>query len=99
MIGGTAEPWDGDGGYYITALFGAGVLLGLFLPRALGVHYCGALLGQFTYMVIFVGAGPLIAIGAVFLAGYTLVLLLGALGSAKVRTGFLDIKFGRHDDN
>lgn len=84
---GHAEPWDSDGLYYPLALFAAGIVLGSIGPRAIWAHAVGVVLGQLLYMVIFLPLGPLLLVGIVFLAGYSVLTLGGAgLGVAFRKT-------------
>jgi len=94
---GCAEPWDANTAYYPLSLFGAGVLLGLALPGNLSFHYLGAYLGQLAFMLIFLPVGPLIGLGLIFLAGYTLVLLLAVWLASAFRINYLDRRFRHHD--
>jgi len=77
-ITGHWEPWDADGIYYLAALFVAGAVAGLLSPQPLWAHYLGAFIGQLAYEVVVLGAGPLLAVGLIFLLGYTIVFALGA---------------------
>jgi hypothetical protein len=49
------------------------------------MHYPGVLFGQLIYMLLFLPVGPLIVIGLIFLAGYSLLSLAGAAGGAGMR--------------
>lgn len=84
---GHTEPWDSDGLYYPLALFAAGILLGSIGPRAIWAHAVGIVLGQLLYMLFFLPLGPLLLLGVVFLAGYSVLTLGGAgLGAAFRKT-------------
>lgn len=78
------EPWDVDGSFYYVALFLAGGVAGALAPKPLWAHYLGSFAGQLGYELLFLRVGPLVIIGAVMLAVYCLVFVIGA-GSA----GFL----------
>jgi hypothetical protein len=79
------EPWDAAGLYYPVALLVVGVIVGLLTPRPLWAHYLGGLLGQLGYLLLTIGADPLLLMGLIFMLGYTLLLLLGAALAAWVR--------------
>ena len=64
------EPWDADGNFYLVALVIAGTVAGTIAPKPLWAHYAGSFAGQFAYEVLFLGIGPLVIVGAVFLTGY-----------------------------
>lgn len=64
------EPWDADGNFYLVALVVAGTVAGTIAPKPLWAHYAGSFAGQFAYEVLFLGIGPLVIVGAVFLTGY-----------------------------
>ena len=76
---------------------GAGVLLGLAFPGELSFHYLGAYVGQLAFILAFLELGPLFGLGLVFLAAYTLWLLLGVWPGSVFRRAYLDRKFGHHD--
>lgn len=84
-IVGNAEPWDAESFYYVLALLAVGLLLGVVRPRRFWMHYVGVFFGQLIYMLLFLPLGPLIAIGLVFLAGYSLLSLVGAAVGAGMR--------------
>lgn len=85
---GHAEPWDTGGLYYVTALFVAGLISGSLVPRALWVHYLGAVVSQVVYEALFLEMGKLSLLGLGFLLGYSLVFLLAA-----ALAGFLRLRF------
>jgi hypothetical protein len=68
---GKNEPWDSEGPYYLIALATAGAVSGAIIPRHLGAHYMGAVIGQVAYQLIFIGAGTLFGLGVAFLVGYS----------------------------
>lgn len=82
---GQREPWDAAGFYYVGALLIAGVGAGLVTPRPLWAHYGGALGGQLLYLLLTRGFDPLLAVGLIFLLGYTLIFLVGAALAAQLR--------------
>lgn len=85
-IAGTLEPWDSEWPYYSCALALAGFFLGFFRPQKLYLHYAGVVYGQLVYILIFLPRlGPLFLIGIMDLASFSLILLLGAYGGAKLR--------------
>lgn len=59
-------------------------------PKPLWAHYLGAVLGQLAYMLIFLPAGPLIAVGIIFLLVYSTLFLFAA-----AITGFLRTRLAR----
>jgi hypothetical protein len=79
------EPWDAGGLFYVLALIVAGSLAGLLAPKPLWAHYLGAFVGQLTYEVLFLRVGPLFALGAVFLAGYSLIFVGAAAAAGYLR--------------
>jgi hypothetical protein len=84
---GHSEPWDGQGGYYAGGLLVAGVVAGIIAPYTLWAHYCGAIIGQLLYVIVFQTTGPLIVIGVLFLAFYALIFLGGSLLGVRIRAG------------
>ena len=82
---GQREPWDAEGGFYPSGLLLAGLLAGAVMPRPLWAHYVGGIVGQFAYMLLFLGSGPLVGLGAIFMAISSLVLLIGALTGSRLR--------------
>lgn len=86
-LAGVREPWDAASLYYPATLLLVGVVVGLLAPRPLWAHYVGGLLGQLGYLLLVIGANPLLLVGLIFLLGYTLILLLGAALAAWVRKG------------
>lgn len=84
-VTGSPEPWDADSPYYVLALSIVGLALGFVRPCRFWMHYPGMFFGQLIYMLIFLPVGPLIALGVVFLAVYSLLSLAGAAGGAGMR--------------
>jgi hypothetical protein len=82
---GQREPWDAEGGFYLSGLLLAGLLAGAIVPRPLWAHYVGGIVGQLAYMLLFLGGGPLVGLGAILMAIFSLVLLLGALAGSRLR--------------
>jgi len=87
-LAGNKEPWDSDTLYYFTSLFIAGVLLGISRPWYILTHTVGIFLGQLLYALAFLSVGPLIVVGVVFLAGYSLLCSAGAAFGSVVRHKF-----------
>ena len=94
MLTNHREPWDSEGGFYLTALGIAGAVAGAIAPRPLWAHYAGAFAGQLGYELIFFRVGPLVLIGAVFLLVYCAIFTLAAALAAFVR-GQVAKRFGR----
>jgi len=88
LMTGHLEPWDADGLYYVGALTVTGIVTGGLLPRPLWAHYLGSVVGQLTYELIFLKLGPLFFLGIVFLLGYSVVFLVAAAITARVRVYF-----------
>ncbi len=84
-VTGQSEPWDAEGGFYFGGLLLAGLVSGAAVPKPLWAHYVGAIMGQLAYMLFFRPLGPLLGIGVLFLAMYSLILLLGALAGSRLR--------------
>ena len=62
----------------------AGLLVGLIRPQQITVHYPGVLLGQLTYMIVFLPGGPLLLVGVGFLMFYSFLFLAAAAGGAGI---------------
>ena len=92
LVTGHKEPWDADSLYYVVSLLVAGVLLGAWRGRPIWHHAVGIFLGQLLYLLVFLSAGPLIIVGAVFLAGYSLLCLVGAAVGSILRHLFERIR-------
>jgi hypothetical protein len=90
-ITGRSEPWDAEGGYYPGALLAAGALAGLLIPMHWGSATLGIFVGQVLVIVGGVLADPasggLWPLGLIFLAGYSVLALVGALLGAVLRRG------------
>ena len=78
------EPWDAESPYYFAALFIVGGLGGLLFPRHILAAFLGIVVGQLTYMLVFLPLGPLVPLGIVFLFGYGLFSFLGLLLASRV---------------
>ena len=87
-ITGYTEPWDAKSAYYYVALFIAGALVAIPGKRPLWAVYIGVILGQFLYVLLFLSFGPLLPVGIVFLAAYSLLSLLAALIIQMVFTNY-----------
>jgi hypothetical protein len=85
LITGHKEPWDNAGHYYPLALLAAGFLSGLVSPPIRWAHYVGSILGQVVFELAFLAAGPLIAVGVLFMMVYAVVFLLAALLAGYLR--------------
>lgn len=84
-ITGKSEPWDAEWPYYLIALAIAGAISGAVVPKSLGAHYLGAVAGQTAYELVFLKLGPLLVLGLVFLAGYSVIFLTAAAIAASFR--------------
>ena len=90
-ITGRSEPWDAESGYYPGTLLAAGAVGGLLLP----MHWSAVALGIFVGQALVIlggvladpASGGLWPLGLVFLAGYSVVALIGSLLGAVLRRG------------
>jgi len=87
-ITGYTEPWDAKSAYYYVALFVAGTLVAIPGKRPLWAVYVGVILGQFLYVLFFLSFGPLLPVGIVFLAAYSLLSFFAALTIQLVFTHY-----------
>jgi hypothetical protein len=85
VVAGFAEPWDADSLYYFVSLFVAGAIVGLLCPRHIWSAFSGIVVGQLIYLLLFLPSGPLLPLGLVFLLGYGLLSLLGAVLASRFR--------------
>jgi hypothetical protein len=89
LITGKGEPWDAAGGYYPGALCLSGLTVGFSFPAHPGVVALGIVIGQVLVLLGWVAGdatgGGLWVLGLVFLAGYGVVALVGAVLGATVR--------------
>jgi hypothetical protein len=85
LITGNVEPWDGGFPYYIMALILVGAIIGGLIPRNLWMVFIGVYLGQMIYMLIFIPSGPLLPLGMILLAGYSMISFVAALFAARIR--------------
>jgi hypothetical protein len=86
VVTGEIEPWDAQGKalyYYPLALFFSGVFGGALCPKNYKITVFGIYLGQLLYMILFIRVGPLVAVGIIVLAFYTLLAFLGGLMATK----------------
>jgi hypothetical protein len=90
LLTGHREPWDAAGLFYFAALAVAGSLAGLLAPKPLWAHYIGAVAGQLIYGLLFLHVGPWFILGAVFIAGYSVIAFVAATFS-----GYLRIRIGK----
>jgi hypothetical protein len=90
VITGQREPWDAEGGYYPGALVLTGLLGGLAMPPHWGSVAIGIFAGQAVVLLGGVVAEPasggLWPLGLLFLAGYSVLGLVGAgIGTALIQ--------------
>jgi hypothetical protein len=76
-ITGKEEPWDADWPFYSLALLVGGAISGALVPRHLGMHYLGVVLGQLAYQLAFLKLGPLFIVGFAFLIAYSFIFVAG----------------------
>lgn len=84
-VTGRTEPWDANSAFYVAALLGTGLIVGALCPRKIWPIWLGLAIGQFTYMLLFLLKGPLIAVGFVTLFIYGVVAVAGAFVSSRLR--------------
>ncbi|MFQ4138014.1 hypothetical protein PGN35_017005 [Nodosilinea sp. PGN35] len=87
-LSGQVEPWDAEGFYYSVALLIVGLTVGFARPKHVWSHYAGIMLGQLTYMLLFIPVLPgssLILVGVASLAVYSTIALAGAVSGAWFR--------------
>jgi hypothetical protein len=92
VVTGSAEPWDAESQYYFVSLFVAGAIVGFLCPRNLWSAFLGVVAGQLVYLLVFLPSSPLLPLGIVFLLGYGLLSLLGAVLASKLRHRLESIK-------
>ena len=85
VVTGSAEPWDAESPYYFVSLFVAGAIVGLLCPRHIWSAFLGIVVGQLVYLLVFLPSGPLLPLGVLFLLGYGLLSLLGAVLASRLR--------------
>jgi hypothetical protein len=80
-LAGEAEPWDAEGRYYVWALFLAGAVATVFLPKAFWLAPVGVYVGQLLYGLYLYQPedGSLWPLGLVFAAFYSVAAMGGAL--------------------
>ncbi len=84
-VTGHEEPWDVDGIFYFGALIIAGLIAGAISPKPFWAHYFGSFIGQLSYELLFLKAGPLVVIGVGFLLAYCLLFVAAAFAAARIR--------------
>lgn len=84
-VAGSPAPWDAEGPYYVLALALGGAVAGAILPAHPEFHYCGAVLGQAACDLLFLPSQPLLAIGLLFLLGYSAIFLFAQVAAAALR--------------
>lgn len=88
---GHKEPWDENGPYYLIALVSAGVVVGWLEPRCSWLWPVAIYLGQFATIIVLMWATPpsgadfFFPAGAVVLAAYSMLSLLGSVVGATIR--------------
>jgi len=90
IIIGNKEPWDSESFYFVLSLFITGACVGYFFPRRIWIIYLGILFGQIIYMLIFLPTGPLMFLGLVYLAAYSLLALAGAFCTSNIKIKYVD---------
>ena len=76
---GQTEPWDAESVYYFAALFVAGAIAAIPGFRPVWAIYLGIFLGQLLFILFFLPSGPLLAVGLIFIAVYSLLSLVAAV--------------------
>ncbi len=94
LVTGALEPWDADSPYYFVSLFIAGAIIGFLCPRHAWVVLPGIVFGQLFYILSFLPLGPLVPLGVIFMAGYGVLSLLGALLASRVRRNLQGTRSG-----
>ena len=89
-VTGRREPWDAHGPYYVLALVGAGLVMGLLEPRRCWRWAAGIYAGQCAAVVALTWVrhddlGLFVPLGMIVLAVYAALSLLGALAGAGLR--------------
>ncbi len=84
LFTGHAEPWDAEGRYYVGALFVAGFIATIFLPKAFWVAPIGVYVGQLLYGVYLYDpeSASLWPLGMVLAVFYCVAAFAGALACA-----------------
>ncbi len=88
---GKIEPWDSESSYFVVSLILAGAGAGLIRPRQIIIWPAGVFSGQFIAILVRNFTQPaagasFLFLGVFFLAGYSLLSLLGAVPVASVVT-------------
>jgi len=66
------EPWDAPG-YYVVAILATGVAIGALRTVRWWLLWTGLAVGQLMYLLAFLPIGPLLPLGVLFLAAYSLL--------------------------
>jgi hypothetical protein len=84
VLTGHEEPWDAEGRYYVWALFVAGVIATVFLPKAFWVAPIGVYIGQLVYgsYLYEPASASMWPLGMVLAVFYSIAALAGALTCA-----------------
>ena len=84
MFTGQEEPWDAEGRYYVGALFVAGFVATVFLPKAFWVAPIGVYVGQLLFgLYLYEPEGATLwPLGIVLAVFYCVAALAGALACA-----------------
>ena len=84
-VTGRTEPWDSEGVFYLASLIVGGFVSGLVIPKPLWGHYVGSVVGQLGFELLYLKLGALLLLGVVFMLGYSLIFLAGAIVGSYVR--------------
>ena len=76
----------------------AGALAGALCPRHVWAVPVGIVVGQLLYMLVYLPSGPMLPLGLMFLVGFALLSLLGAVLASQIRRRLgPDSSGGGHD--
>ena len=87
-VTGRTEPWDAEGLFYLASLAVGGLVSGLVIPKPLWGHYVGSVVGQLSFELLYLKLGALLLLGVLFMLGYSLVFLAGAVAGSYLRLHF-----------